>query len=197
MSKDLVMVFLREPLKGKVKTRLAATVGEDDALNIYRRLLYHTIKVVAEANHPRQAWYADRVPDTEPCASLGFDLREQHGTDLGNRMAYAFEYAFREGWDKVIVIGADCPGISGAILDETFARLEDHDSVIGPTRDGGYYLLGIRRMVPELFRNKTWSSDSVAKDTMDDFERMGLSYARLPMLIYVDTEADLADVVLP
>jgi rSAM/selenodomain-associated transferase 1 len=197
MNTDLIIVFLRAPEKGKVKTRLAATIGDEKALEVYTRMLEHTIKEVARTDLPREAWFADTLPKQGPGASLGFTMLEQHGEDLGARMSHAFQRAFLSGFRRVVIVGTDCPGLSTGIIHQAFSELDKHDVVIGPTRDGGYYLLGARCVVPDVFRNKNWSSDSVAKDTFHDLDRLGHSYALLPKLIDVDTEADLADVILP
>ena len=197
MNKDLVIVFLRAPELGKVKTRLAATIGDEEALRVYNRLLEHTMDVVANTSTSKQAWYAGAVPLVDRCAKLGFEVHEQHGEDLGERMQHAFHTAFGNGFEKVVIIGTDLPDISTTLLTDAFTRLGTHDAVLGPARDGGYYLLGLRSMEASLFRNKIWSSASVAADTITDLQRAGKSLALLPMLIDVDTEADLKDVSIP
>jgi rSAM/selenodomain-associated transferase 1 len=197
MNKDLVIVFLRAPELGKVKTRLAATMGDERALVLYERLLEHTVNTVAKSNTSKQAWYADAVPLGDRCAALGFEVHAQRGVDLGERMQHAFHEAFGNGFDKVVIIGTDLPDMSTTLLADAFDRLGTHDAVLGPARDGGYYLLGLRSMEASLFRNKTWSGPSVAADTIADLELAGRSLAVLPMLIDVDTEADLKDVIMP
>ena len=191
MNRDLLIVFLRAPERGRVKTRLAATVGEDRALAVYEQLLAHTLREAAPLPCMKEAWYADAVPDKDPSADHGFMAHVQQGTDLGARMAHAFERAFASGDMRAVIIGTDCPGINSGLLREAFEALAEHDAVIGPARDGGYYLLGLRSMVDELFANKAWSSDSVLKDSLADLQRRGASYRLLPELIDVDTEADL------
>lgn len=197
MNKDLVIVFLRAPELGKVKTRLAATMGDEQALVLYERLLEHTVNTVANSHTSKQAWYADAVPREDRCAELGFEVHVQRGVDLGERMQHAFHEAFGNGFDKVVIIGTDLPDMSTTLLADAFDRLGTHDAVLGPARDGGYYLLGLRSMEASLFRNKTWSGPSVAADTIADLQRAGKRLALLPVLIDVDTEADLKDVIMP
>lgn len=197
MNKDLIIVFLRAPELGKVKTRLAATIGDARALMIYDRLLEHTLRVVVDCATDKQAWYADAVPTQDRCAALGFEVDIQRGDDLGERMQHAFENAFGAGFGKVVIIGTDLPGISTSLLADAFVELDMHDAVLGPARDGGYYLLGLRSMEASLFRNKSWSSSSVAEETLADLHRAGKNVALLPKMIDVDTEADLQDVTIP
>ena len=197
MSKELVIVFMRNPALGNVKTRLAAGIGKERALEVYMRLLMHTLREVERTGYPREAWYAGARPDLSSYHAKGFRSEQQHGEDLGARMCYAFQRAFHAGYSKVLIIGTDCPALGAGHIETAFKGLDSYDAVLGPTRDGGYYLLAMRRMIPELFVNKSWSSDTVAKDTMADLADLGLSCARLPELIDVDTESDLADVVLP
>lgn len=196
-DKPLLLVFLRAPVLGKVKTRLAATLGKERALEIYTRLLQHTIEQGARLGVDRQAWYADEVPAEEPCAALGYSVHQQAGADLGERMQRAFDSGFSNGHGPIIIIGTDLPQLSEALLREAFKALETHDAVLGPANDGGYYLLGLRKPCAELFQGKNWSTDTVFKQTTEDFERLGLTWKTLPELIDIDTEADLDTAGLP
>lgn len=193
MKHGTLITFLRAPVPGRVKTRLAATVGDASALDIYRRLLMHTLKACAPLDCVKEAWYADIVPIDEPAGAFGFKTYSQQGDALGARMAHAIGNAFQHGRSPVVIIGTDCPGISEELLRDAFNALEWNDVVIGPARDGGYWLLGLNRMIPELFMEKKWSSGSVRADTIADLERLGMSFALLPELIDVDTEQDLND----
>ncbi len=196
-SKPLLLVFLRAPVLGKVKTRLAATLGNERALEIYKRLLRHTIEQGAQLGVDRQAWYADELPADELCTALGYSVHQQAGADLGERMQRAFEAGFASGHSPVIIIGTDLPQLSEALLREALKALETHDAVVGPAKDGGYYLLGLRKPCAELFQGKTWSTDTVFKQTTEDLERLGRTWEALPELTDIDTQADLDAVGLP
>jgi len=196
-SRPLLLVFLRAPVLGKVKTRLAATLGKERALVIYKRLLQHTIEEGAKLGVDRQAWYSDDIPPNEPCAVLGYSVHQQIGADLGERMQRAFENGFVNGHGPIIIIGTDLPQLSEALLREALKALGTHDAVIGPANDGGYYLLGLRKPCAELFQGKTWSTDTVFKRTTEDLERLGRTWEALPELIDIDTEADLEATGLP
>ncbi|QQS71498.1 MAG: TIGR04282 family arsenosugar biosynthesis glycosyltransferase [Flavobacteriales bacterium] len=182
---------------GKVKTRLAATLGKERALVIYKRLLQHTIEEGAKLGVDRQAWYSDDIPPNEPCAVLGYSVHQQIGADLGERMQRAFDNGFVNGHGPIIIIGTDLPQLSEALLREALKALGTHDAVIGPANDGGYYLLGLRKPCAELFQGKTWSTDTVFKRTTEDLERLGRTWEALPELIDIDTEADLEATGLP
>ena len=191
-----LLVFARVPALGRVKSRLAAGIGEAAALAVYHELLAITRRAIAEAGVPATIWLADTagpVP-TVPEAQEWAELRTccQPTGDLGHRMAAAFAAAFAAGAGRVAIIGTDCPGLRASHLTQAFAQLQTHDVAVGPATDGGYYLLGLRAPQPELFLNKTWSTDSVLADTLADAQRLGLSVARLPELRDVDTAADLA-----
>ncbi|MBZ0206231.1 MAG: TIGR04282 family arsenosugar biosynthesis glycosyltransferase [Flavobacteriales bacterium] len=196
-DKPLLLVFLRAPVLGKVKTRLAATMGKERALEVYQYLVQHTLEHGAALGIDRQAWYADDVPDPEPCAELGYTVHVQEGGDLGDRMKRAFGSGFSSGHGPIIIIGTDLPQLSTALLREAYEALEKHDAVIGPANDGGYYLLGLREPCEELFGGKAWSSDSVFAQTTDDLRRLGRTWHALPVLIDIDTETDLRKAGIP
>ena len=191
-----LLVFARVPALGRVKSRLAAGVGEPAALAIYHELLAITNAAVVAAGMPATVWLADTA-DVEPTAAetrewAAHQARCQPEGDLGARMATAFATAFDAGAGRVAIIGTDCPGLRDTHLNEAFALLETNDLVLGPATDGGYYLLGLRQPQPQLFQNKTWSTDSVLTDTLADAGRLGLRVAFLPTLRDVDNAADLA-----
>ncbi|GAB3865682.1 TIGR04282 family arsenosugar biosynthesis glycosyltransferase [Hymenobacter segetis] len=191
-----LLVFARVPALGRVKSRLAAGVGEPAALAVYHELLAITNAAVVAAGVPATIWLADAA-GAEPTAAEAHEWATHHAKcqtegDLGARMATAFAVAFETGAGRVAIIGTDCPGLNDTHLNQAFALLETNDLVLGPATDGGYYLLGLRQPQPELFQNKTWSTDSVLSDTLADAAGLGLRVALLPTLRDVDDAADLA-----
>ena len=191
-GKDILIIFVKHPEPGKVKTRLAATVGHDMALKVYRSLLQRTFEITQPLLEvKKEVHYGDQPVSGDLWDIAGFDRYAQTGEDLGARMAHAFQKAFDQGADRAVIIGSDCYELDTQRLQEAFQALERHDSVIGPSTDGGYYLLGMAKPIPEFFDNKEWSTASVAGDTMADAERLGLSMAILPSLTDIDTEKDL------
>ena len=191
-----LLVFARVPALGRVKSRLAAGVGQPAALAVYRELLAITNAAIVEAGVPATVWLADTAAAEPSTAEAGewaaHASRCQPEGDLGARMTTAFAAAFVAGAGRVAIIGTDCPGLRASHLTQAFAALETADVVLGPATDGGYYLLGLRQPQPEFFRNKTWSTASVLADTVADARRLGLRVALLSELRDVDTAEDLA-----
>lgn len=191
--KEVIMVFLKNPDYGKVKTRLARDIGEARALSVYKALTRYTLGVVEKINARIQLWYSSYLPEhqnTEKVESF-FELHLQKGENLGERMSGAFRLAFGEGAQKALVIGSDCPELRKTHLEKALKLLNKNDLVIGPSEDGGYYLLGMRAYYPGLFEGIEWSSPTVFTSTMNKAEEKGLSVHKLDMLNDIDTAEDL------
>ncbi|MGI4762286.1 MAG: TIGR04282 family arsenosugar biosynthesis glycosyltransferase [Janthinobacterium lividum] len=192
-----LLIFAREPVLGRVKTRLAAGIGAAAALEVYRELLTLTAAAVAAAQVPATVWLAEAPAGADPHQPRpewpGLPWRVQPAAgSLGARMAQAFANAFGAGAGRVVVIGTDCPGLRAELLRQAFDQLLHHDLVVGPADDGGYYLLGLSQLHPELFDNKDWSTATVLPDTLADAARLNLRVAQLPTLHDVDSAQDLA-----
>lgn len=186
------MIFYRNPEKGKVKTRLASTVGDDVALKLYLQLAEHTKNESSGLQDcDKIVFYSNAVEENDIWHEDAFQKQQQLGDDLGQRMQNAFEYAFAGGYEQACIIGTDCLELKSKILAVAFEQLNNVDAVVGPAKDGGYYLLGLRQIIPSVFLDKQWSSDSVLKDTIEDFKKLRLSFIELDTLADVDTEADL------
>ncbi|GAB3532326.1 TIGR04282 family arsenosugar biosynthesis glycosyltransferase [Pontibacter brevis] len=190
-DKKLLMLFVRNPELGKVKTRLAAAVGEEKALDIYLQLLRHTCQVTKGLPVQKLVYYSNAVDTNDLWPNEHYQKQVQPQGDLGEKMEGAFAAAFAEGYTAVVIIGSDCLQLTADIVLQAYRQLEQHDVVIGPALDGGYYLLGMNRLYPELFRNKRWSTRHVFPDTLQDVERLQLSHALLPSLSDVDYVEDL------
>ena len=186
----LLIVFAKNPEMGRVKTRLAETMGERKALEVYRGLLDQTLRVAAKCRCDRELWFSRYLPEQEESAPNGFRLQLQQGDDLGERMKHAFFHAFEKGYEKVVIIGSDCAELTGEVLEQAFLNLEDHDLVLGPSEDGGYYLLGMKKYYEELFEGISWSTEAVFQQTMSKAEESGHSVATLAELNDIDNEAD-------
>ncbi len=189
---DILLVFLKNPIPGKVKTRLARTVGDEEAVRIYRFLVERALRATAEAPVDRRwLFYAEGIP-VNGATSGGGSMEQYHqcAGDLGQRMADAFGKAFAAGATRVVIIGSDCPELSSAHLRAAFDALGQSDLVIGPTLDGGYYLLGLNRFENALFEHIAWSTSEVFAQTLAVARQKGLTYCQLPTLADIDTEAD-------
>lgn len=191
LSKQLLLIFYRNPELGKVKTRLAKTVGNEKALAIYLQLAEHTRAISQDIPLDKVVYYSHFTDAEDTWPNSSFQKNTQQGSDLGEKMEHAFAEGFKNGYQSICIIGTDCFELTSKIIEQAFDQLKKYDAVIGPANDGGYYLLGAKKAIPELFQNKNWSTDSVAKDTINDFKRLGLSFAKLPPLTDVDEEKDL------
>jgi uncharacterized protein len=188
---NLLFIFYRNPELGKVKTRLAKTVGDEKALAIYLKLVSHTRAICQDLPLNKVVYYSHFVDTEDAWSGSHFQKKIQRGNDLGKKMQNAFAEGFKNGYQSICIIGTDCFELTAEIIEQAFDQLKNHDTVIGRANDGGYYLLGMKKPVPEIFQNKNWSTDSVAKDTINDFKRLGLSFATLPPLTDIDEEKDL------
>ena len=188
--KEAIIIFVRNPELGKVKTRVAATVGDEAALQIYKQLLLHTMQVADKNDADKFVFYHEQIEPDDIWNKKGFHKKLQSGSNLGEKMKNAFTFVFSEGYNKVIIIGSDCLQLNTDIVHEAFAALDQKDTVIGPAKDGGYYLLGMKKIYGFLFDNKTWSTESVFDESMKDMQQHHLSTGLLPLLTDVDTEAD-------
>ena len=190
-SDTLLMVFARNPVLGSTKTRLASSVGDHKALEIYKFLLQYTAYIASEANCDRRVHYST-YPDYEDMfPNESFSKTVQPDGELGTRMYLAFQQAFKEGYKKVAMIGSDCYELSTDLIDSALGTLHDNNFVIGPAKDGGYYLLGMNHLEHAIFRNKQWSTHRVYMDTLIDLEVLNYSYAELPVLSDIDYVDDL------
>jgi rSAM/selenodomain-associated transferase 1 len=190
-SESLLIIFYKNPRLGKVKTRLAATVGDAKALEVFRALADHTCSVTKSLECDRAVYYSDEIELGDLWSPETFMKHVQQGDDLGERMKNAFLDDFKKEYTSVCIIGTDCAELTSDIIRQGFQCLRTADAVIGPAQDGGYYLLGMKEMFPAVFENKRWSTQSVLADTMRDFESAGLMAVRLPVLRDVDTSEDL------
>ena len=185
-----LIVFVKNPVTGKVKTRLAKSIGNEKALEAYLLLLSLTKKAAQESNCTKHVFYSDEIIDDE-WSPLQFSKHLQAGASLGEKMENAFAELFALGAKRAIIIGSDCPEISAELIDQAFEILTTKNAAIGPANDGGYYLLGMNQIQPSFFADKQWSTDTVFEDTVVDLMENRLTYGLLPKLSDVDTIYDL------
>lgn len=170
MKTNALIIFTRNPQLGKVKTRLAKTIGDEKALQVYIDLLSHTMNVTQQLACGKFVFYDERIVNNDGWADNLFYKRKQFGVDLGARMQHAFEQLFEVGYQKCIIIGSDLFDLTTHHVQEAFQKLDNADVVLGPAEDGGYYLLGLKKVIPSVFINKHWGTSSVLTDTLRDLE---------------------------
>ena len=183
--KSLLLVFAKTPVLGTVKTRLATTVGAEKGLSVYTQLLRKTNTILEELAQEVIVFYSGAEASTLQDYFPTFKLNAQKGTDLGERMQQAFQWGFSQGYKNLILIGTDLWEIETPLISLAFKQLQTHDCVIGPSTDGGYYLLGKKENIPAVFQNKAWSTASVLTNTLADLQDHQV--ALLPEKTDIDT----------
>jgi uncharacterized protein len=195
-SKQRLIIFTRYPEPGKTKTRLIPALGTVGAANLQREMTEHTIFQVQELQKAIAISVEVRFAGGNLQLMqdwLGSDLvyQSQGEGDLGSRMARSLFDAFQSGAEKVIIIGTDCPGVNVQVLATAFEKLHTSDLVLGPAIDGGYYLIGLRQPIPELFVNIEWGTAQVFHKTVEIAQKLHVSYVNLSPLGDVDRPEDL------
>lgn len=187
MNKKAIIIFVKKPEVGKVKTRLASSIGDERALGIYKKLLEHTEDVVDKVSADTHVFYANGI--------VGDDLWNGHHKhlqpegNLGEKMKFAFQKMFSLGYSSVVIIGSDCAELTSDIMQAGFEFLQEKEVVIGPCLDGGYYFLGMNNFYPDLMEEIPWSTSTVFSDTVAKMNDR--SFAILPKLSDIDYEEDL------
>lgn len=195
-----LILFTRYPEPGKVKTRLVSVLGAEGAANLQRQMTENTLKQIealqnnlpfsleihfaGEREELMQAWLGDN-----------FVYYQQQGDDLGERMLSAFAGAFTKGISRVVLIGTDCPDLDREILFQAFQLLQQSEVVLGPAVDGGYYLIGLNRIIPALFSNISWGTGEVLVETQQIAQSLNLQISYLPQLHDIDVPEDLEKLI--
>ena len=192
MSDSLLMIFVKNLIPGMVKTRLAKDIGIDTALDVYQELVHHTHKVTKKIEVDKAVYYSEYVEIEDIWDNGDYNLTSQKGMTLGEKMSNAFDEAF-DSHKKVVIIGSDCYDLTSKLIQTAFELLEENDLVVGPAKDGGYYLLGMSEFFPQLFQGKEYSTDSVLQELLDEANELDLSVHKLPILSDVDTIEDLKE----
>jgi len=191
-SQTHVLIFLKAPRPGYVKTRLAKDVGDESACEIYKRLVEHTLQQIPDELHVTIHFSpADALPEFHEWLGKGYDYQPQPELDLGGRMSHACDLAFQEknthdNARQVILLGGDCPAISSAHLVQMHHLLRRGLQVIGPTKDGGYWTLGLTQSQPELFLDMEWSTSTVFSETTQRLAQASTPFQSLETLEDVD-----------
>ncbi len=194
---NLLLIFIKHPESGKVKTRLANDIGKDNAAYYYSLMSKYLLKNVHYSDKYETLIFYD-PPDKKSEISKWLDIEDtmlhpQIGNDLGQRISNSISQALDLGYKKVVVIGSDCIDISKKLIEDVYESLIKYDVVVGPTFDGGYYLIGIKRYLPKIFTDIQWSTESVFKQTISIIEKLELKYYVLDKLGDIDTVIDLKD----
>jgi len=192
---NALLVFMRFPRLGKVKTRLARSLGDDKATEFYRLCSHAVLDEILQLSREveKYIYLAEPINEYEmkQLAGLEFKISIQEGKNLGQRLCGAFSKAFDSGLRKVAIVASDVPDLSTRIMEQAISSLDNTDVVIGPCYDGGYYLIGMKELHVELFNGISWGTNRVYRQTLDAAKENGLTVGQLPILIDIDTEANL------
>jgi hypothetical protein len=190
-------LFARWPEPGRVKTRLSPSLPPDLACGLYRAMLSDALAAGSRVTGAERLvyWAEAPAPPAAAQAAPSFEPRPQRGADLGERLTSAFDDMLAAPGDRAVVIGADCPDLDAPLIREAFAALEAHALVLGPANDGGYYLIGLSRRAPGIFRAIEWGSERVFEQTLAAARSEGLGVALLGGLADIDTPADLVRLI--
>jgi rSAM/selenodomain-associated transferase 1 len=187
----LLIVFVKNSIPGKVKTRIAKDIGDEKAMELYNILKAHTADISAQADADKWVFYADYIENNDFFNESLFDKKLQADAEFGMRMQTAFDEGFAVGHDKIVLICSDCYELNSDHIREAFRSLDHKEAVLGPAFDGGYYLIGLRKMYSVLFDEKSWSTNSVLSDTIEDLNSLEISYDLLEPLSDIDLAADI------
>ncbi|NEP63888.1 MAG: glycosyltransferase [Symploca sp. SIO2G7] len=196
-TKERLIVFTRYPEPGKTKTRMMPILGAEGAAMLQRKLTENTLLRVKELAAYRPLSIEVHFTggtEQQMQAWLGSDwsYQPQVEGDLGERMASAFATSFAAGITRVVTIGIDCPDLKASLLEQAFETLKIYDLVLGPAEDGGYYLIGLKRMIGELFVGISWGTSQVRQQTVEIANQLNLKTAFLPLLKDIDRPEDLS-----
>lgn len=190
---NALIIFVRNLEKGKVKKRLAESIGDDKSLQVYKYLLEYTKNVTMGCKCNLFVFYSNYIHIGDIFDDHIFSKHLQEGNDFGERMMNAFKKVFDLGHKNVCITGSDCYELQTEILEEAFEKLYENEIVIGPSADGGYYLLGMNKLRPGLFLNKDWGTSTVLDDTLQTISTSGLTFTQLSELNDIDTMDDLLE----
>ena len=192
---ECILLFLRAPEKGRVKTRLAASLGKDPAFALYKSFVLDILDIISAAGcrvflygHP-----VDKVEEISLWLGSQFPCRPQIGENLGSKMANAFSEVFADGFEKAVLVGSDIPDLPLRIIHQAFSALDREGAALGPAADGGYYMIAFRKSVflPSVFENISWSTDKVLAQTLTAFKEAGTPVHLLEKWRDIDTVEDL------
>ena len=191
MPENLLIIFAKNPVLGRCKTRLAKGIGPENALAVYRILLQHTAQTTRSLKVDKEVFYTDFIDHEDSWDSTIFKKGLQRPGDLGQKMQAAFEAGFKKGYQKIVLIGTDLISLEASDIEKAFKALDSNTVIFGPALDGGYYLIGLSQMKPELFKNIPWSTPEVLTKSL---EKIDHTYQLLQIKNDIDTEEDLAEI---
>ncbi|MBX3102131.1 MAG: TIGR04282 family arsenosugar biosynthesis glycosyltransferase [Bacteroidetes bacterium] len=191
MQKPLLLLLTKNARPGHVKTRLAGSVGEQEACRIYQSLLRRAYQITSGLQLPKVIYYDLYIDDRDHWDNYVYVKALQQGESLGERMQHAFQQGFSRGYSPVMVVGTDCPSLTRELIYQAQELLKTHDYVVGPTEAGGYYLLGMNHPTPDLLAARYWQEGQLLHHTLAHITQLSATVAQLPALRDVGCLDDL------
>lgn len=188
MTKSLLIVFVKNITIGKVKTRLAKTIGDFGASEVYKELISLTEEITDNVSCDKRVYFSNHLEDH---LWSNATKHVQNGDNLGERMFNAFNDGFKAGYERIVLIGSDLADLSSKVITDGLEHLENNEVVFGPAEDGGYYLIGLSQLREDVFTNKPWSQPDLLKITLDELSINSASVGLLEMKNDIDTYEDL------
>jgi rSAM/selenodomain-associated transferase 1 len=196
---NCVLFFVKYPVRGKVKTRLAAELGKEVAVELYKNFVLDTLSTIRQLNIPFRICFHPESARAKVKDWLGeqYTYIAQEGSNLGQRMKNALSQTFEENVTRAILIGSDSPDLPVDLCIQAMQSLESHHAVMGPSSDGGYYLIGFSKahFLPGAFDDILWSTEDVFQQTVDVFEEYSSNVHILPQWFDIDTHDDLRELI--
>lgn len=192
-SDSLLIIFVKNLIPGHVKTRLAKDIGIDGALDVYQYLVEATNEMAEDVYTDKAIFYSEYVEIEDIWDTETYMMQAQRGNDLGERMLNAFDWGFGKGYKKIVLIGTDCFDLKVTHIEEAFDELDRNDLVVGPAKDGGYYLISLNKKMPAIFQNKKYGHDKVLNELLIEVATSDASFHLLEQLLDIDTLQDLKD----
>ncbi len=186
MNKNALAIFIKNPILGSAKTRIAKDSSDRNALDIYQQLLSITKNITQNVDCKKYLFYNQFIDLNDDWSENHFHKKLQRGEDLGEKMFQAIKLLSTEGNSKILLIGSDCPYISPNLINKAFRILEERDFVLGPTYDGGYYLIGMKKPFKSVFSEIEWSQETVFQRTIQRINSIGKTFELLTTLQDID-----------
>lgn len=191
-AKNALLIFTKNPVIGKVKTRIAKEIGDEMALKVYTQLLKHTREITEENDFcENKIFYDEFIPAKDGWKEESYDKYIQDPGDLSTKLRNAFQLMFDEGYERVIIFSPDCPELTGLRIKQAFTLLQTKDFVIGPLQDGGYYLLGMSKPHLEVIDGVEFGKGTAYAETLKNIETLGASVKELAITYDVDYSKDI------
>jgi len=190
-SNDRLIIFSKNPEHNRAQSLLVEDLSEEQALTVHHKLLVYTKEITKRLNCDKAVYYSHHIDNNDLWDNMIYSKGLQQGADRGEKMTDAFTKSFAAGMDRVVVIGTDCIELESYMIKEAFAVLENNDVVLGPAKDGDYYLLGMRKFLPTLLMDKDWKSMNLLMDTILDLKKLEAKYYLLKTLSNIKSLEDL------